>query len=218
MAYGEGMQKLNPCGDALVLDMLRSACPDAASLLDLGCGRGDRLRAFSQHWAELRLFGIDSDQENINMGKAAVPSAALLCADARQLPFEDGAFDIILCECAFSLFEHPADCVAEIARTLRRGGELLLTDLYAKRDAAAQEKVTQNNTVKNVYGREVLENFFATAGFAVGYFSDRSADLTQMLGQMMMDGVLCDCLGMDALLQMKNIGTGYGLWLFRKQN
>jgi len=217
MAYGDGMQKLNPCSDTLILDTLRFACADAASLLDLGCGRGDRLCAFSQHWPELRLFGIDTDDQNLAAAKVAVPSAALLCADARQLPFEDGAFDLVLCECAFSLFEHPADCVAEITRTLHSGGALLLTDLYAKRDSAVQEKIVQNDTVKNVYGREVLEDFFAE-GFSVEYFADRSADLTQMLGQMMMDGVLCDCLGMEALREMKKIGTGYGLWLFRKQN
>ena len=218
MAYGEGMQKLNPCDDALILDTLRAACVGASTLLDLACGRGARLCAIAQHWPELRLFGVDSDDENINAAKAAVPAAEFFCADARQLPFEDGAFDLILCECAFSLFEHPADCIAEIDRVLRSGGALVLTDLYAKRDGSVREVVVQNNTVKNIYGREVLEAFFAMAGFETEFFADRSADLTQMLGQMMMDGVLCDCLGMEVLMQMKKIGTGYGLWLFRKQN
>ncbi len=218
MAYGEGMTKLNPCSDGLILDSLRTAVPDATALLDLACGRGERLRSLAERWPGLRLRGIDADEENLSTAGAAVPDAELVCADAARLPYADGVFDIVLCECSFSLFAGPAHCAAEISRVLRKGGVLLLTDLCAKKDRYACEGISDKGTVKNVYGKAVLEEYFAAAGLTLERFEDRSGDMTQMLGQMLMDGTLCGCLGMDALLQMKKIGTGYGLWLFRKLN
>ena len=216
MAYGKGLRKLNPLGDEQILAALRHWAPNAKALLDLACGRGDRLKTLADALPILRLFGIDADTENAAAAAGSCPSAEIRVASAEVLPYADETFDAVLCECSFSLFAAPKVCAAEIARVLRSGGVLLLGDLYAKRDVLAAERIADNNTVKIVYGREVLEEYFDAAGLSGEAFSDCSGDLTQMLGQMLMDGVLCDCLGMDALLQMKKLGTGYGLWLFRK--
>lgn len=218
MPYGKGLEKLNPLPDAAVAELLHRSAPKAESLLDLACGRGDRLLALSRAFPALQLCGIDADPENAAAAAAGCPSAEIAYGDAAALPYAGGAFDAVLCECSFSLFAAPQTCAGEIARVLRPGGVLLLGDLYAKRDALAAEKITENETVKTVYGREALEHFFAAAGFAAEAFFDRSGDLTQMLGQMLMDGTLCACLGKEALQQVKKLGTGYGLWLFRKQN
>ena len=58
---------------------------------------------------------------------------------------------------------------------------------------------------------------FAAAGLTAEEFSDRSGDLAQLLGQMLFDGTLCDCLPAEALRRMKEWRTGYGLWTFRRQ-
>ena len=216
MAYGKGLRKLNPLGDEQILAALRHGAPNAKALLDLACGRGDRLKTLADALPALRLCGIDADAENAAAASENCPAAEIRCCGAEKLPYADGTFDAVLCECSFSLFVEPQVCAEEIARVLRPGGVLLLGDIYAKRDAGAAERITDNETVKIVYGREVLEEYFDAAGLSGEAFSDCSGDLTQMLGQMLMDGVLCDCLGMDALLQMKKLGTGYGLWLFRK--
>ena len=217
MAYGEGLRKLNPLGDEQIVTALRESVPGANSLLDLACGRGDRLRTLADALPALRLCGIDADAENAALAAENCPSAEIRCCGAEKIPYADAAFDAVLCECSFSLFAAPEKCAAEIARVLRPDGVLLLGDLYAKRDALAAEKIADNDTVKTVYGREALEDIFRAAGFSADGFTDCSGELTQMLGQMLMDGVLCDCLGTEALLQMKKLGTGYGLWLFRNK-
>ena len=216
MAYGESLGKLNPCSDALIADLLRRALPDAHDLLDLACGRGERLAFLSGAFPKLRLSGIDADAENAAAAAERCPGAEITSGDAAALPYGDGAFAAVLCECSFSLFEKPRLCAAEISRVLCPGGVLLLGDLYAGRAPQAAERIAENGTVKNIYGRKTLEDFFADAGLRAEHFDERSGDLTQMLGQMLMDGVLCGCLGTDALMQMKRIGTGYGLWLFRR--
>jgi len=216
MAYGDKLQKLNPCSDALITAYLRETTKNARSLLDVACGRGDRLRMLTEAFPELRLYGADADGENVSAAAKNCAGAEIMCADAAELPYPAGGFDAVICECSFSLFSAPRRCAAEICRVLREGGVLLLGDLYAKRDASAAERIMENETVKTVYGREMLEQYFLQAGLQLERFSDRSGDLTQMLGQMLMDGTLCDCLGAEALMQMKKLGTGYGLWIFRK--
>jgi ubiquinone/menaquinone biosynthesis C-methylase UbiE len=217
MAYGEGLKKLNPLSDEQIIAALRQGAPNAEILLDLACGRGDRLKTLADTLPTLKLFGIDADAENAEAAAEKCPAAEICFGSAETLPYADCTFDAVLCECSLSLFLEPKVCAEEIARVLCPGGVLLLGDLYAKRDVRAAEKIADNDTVKTVYGREVLEDYFAS-GFYAEAFTDCSGDLTQMLGQMLMDGVLCDCLNTEALMQMKRLGTGYGLWLFRKQN
>ncbi len=54
--------------------------------------------------------------------------------DALELPVRDGAFDVVLCECAVSTFAAPARAVAEMARALAPGGRLVITDIVAEFD------------------------------------------------------------------------------------
>lgn len=49
--------------------------------------------------------------------------------DAERLPFPDATFDIVLCECAFCTFPNKPTAAAELARVLRPGGQLALSDL-----------------------------------------------------------------------------------------
>jgi SAM-dependent methyltransferase len=52
-------------------------------------------------------------------------------ADAEELPFADGAFDLAVCRFAFHHFEHPAHVLAEMCRVCRSGAIIAIEDLYA---------------------------------------------------------------------------------------
>ena len=216
MAYGEKLRKLNPSPDALIFAALRRAVPEAETLLDVACGRGDRLRALAAEFPSLRLSGADADAEMAARAAEACPAAEIAAADAAALPFAPASFDAVLCECSFSLFPDMAEAAREITRVLRPGGALLLGDLYARADADAALAVPANGTVRTVCGRGRLEALFDAAGLTAEEFADRSGDLAQLLGQMLFDGTLCDCLPAEALRRMKGWRTGYGLWTFRR--
>lgn len=216
MAYGEKLRRLNPSPDALIFAALRRAAPEAETLLDVACGRGDRLRALAAEFPSLRLSGADADAEMAARADGACPAAEIAAADAAALPFAPASFDAVLCECSFSLFPDMAGAAREITRVLRPGGALLLGDLYARADADAALAVPANGTVRTVCGRGRLEALFAAAGLTAEAFADRSGDLAQLLGQMLFDGTLCDCLPAEALRRMKEWRTGYGLWTFRR--
>ncbi|MFQ5890329.1 MAG: class I SAM-dependent methyltransferase [Gemmatimonadota bacterium] len=49
--------------------------------------------------------------------------------DAERLPFADGAFDALICECAFCTFPDKAAAAGEFGRVLRPGGRLGLSDV-----------------------------------------------------------------------------------------
>jgi hypothetical protein len=54
--------------------------------------------------------------------------------DAERLPVEDGAFDAAVCECAFCTIPDKATAAAELARLLRPGGRVGMTDVWLRPD------------------------------------------------------------------------------------
>jgi SAM-dependent methyltransferase len=92
-----------------------------ARVLEAGCGTGlvlDRLRAGA------RAVGIDLSRGML--GKARRRGLPVAQADLLDLPFPDGAFDVV---CSFKVLAHVErieDAVAELARVTRPGGTLVL--------------------------------------------------------------------------------------------
>lgn len=113
-------------------------------LLDVASGTG----ASALHLAErfgCRVTGIDLSRDNVTRANAAAQSGNLadqvhfLAADAESLPFPDGCFDALLCECAFCTFPSKSAAASEFARVLQPGGRLGLSDLT--RDAQLPEEL-----------------------------------------------------------------------------
>jgi len=205
MAYGENMKKLSPCGDELICDILRRYYPDASSLLDVGCGRGGRLGVLERAFPGCRFFGVDRDSDMAEQAKANT-SADIRIASAEALPFPDGDFDAVLCECSLSLFASPEDSLREMHRVLHRGGVLILGELYARRTGSLP--ADGGEVVGRIRPREELEKMAEEAGFVPTYFEDRSGDLAAMAAQMIFDGSFCDCLGADTVALLRKVKAG----------
>ncbi len=96
--------------------------------LDAACGTG-------RHTAYLtsrghRVAGVDATPAMLEKARARVPSADLRSGDLAALPFEDGAFDVAVCALALSHLPDIGPAVAELARVLRAGGTLVVSDLH----------------------------------------------------------------------------------------
>jgi ubiquinone/menaquinone biosynthesis C-methylase UbiE len=52
-------------------------------------------------------------------------------ADAKQLPFEDASFDIVICRLAMHHFDAPERVFAEMVRVCRPGGKVAVEDMFA---------------------------------------------------------------------------------------
>lgn len=106
-------------------------------VLDLCTGTGAMLPSLAWRVGVQGLVvGLDFSTGMLRVAakKAAkspdVPGAALVCADAEQLPFRAGAFHAVTCSHAFyELKGEGADrALAEVSRTLRTGGRFLMME------------------------------------------------------------------------------------------
>ncbi|MDI2031359.1 methyltransferase domain-containing protein [Saccharopolyspora sp. TS4A08] len=117
----------------MVIDRLR--VDDTHHVLDVGCGiGGPALRTARRTGA--RVTGITVSEAQIEQAKAVARSEGLRLdfqlADALRLPFPDASFDAVF---ALESMMHMPDrrqVLGEIARVLRPGGRLVLTDFFER--------------------------------------------------------------------------------------
>ncbi len=110
----------------LIVWALQRHAPAFTDFLEVGCGTGYVLQGVAAVFPAARLCGTEAQTEGLQFAAARVPSAAFLQLDARRMPF-DREFDVIG---AFDVIEHINEdetVLAELHRTLRPGGSLLLT-------------------------------------------------------------------------------------------
>lgn len=102
-------------------------------LLDVGCGNG----AAAIHLATmlgLDVTGVDVDAEQIELATAAgdgLAAVRFLVADATRLPFDDGEFDLVYTNKTTHHIRDWQRALAEMARVLTPGGQLLYSDFVA---------------------------------------------------------------------------------------
>lgn len=107
--------------------------------LDVGTGNGKAAIDMAVNH-RLEVTGIDIDREQVRLAQAAadgIQNVQFMTLDGRDLPFADGAFDIVS---AFKVTHHIADwqeAVEEMIRVLRVGGYFVYADLIVPESVAA---------------------------------------------------------------------------------
>ncbi|MFW6692836.1 class I SAM-dependent methyltransferase [Streptomyces sp. MAR4 CNX-425] len=130
----------HPGGTALTRRLAGHLNPGPDSrVLDVASGRGTTaLLLAGAHGC--RVDGVDYAPANTAHARTAAEAAGLAgravftTGDAERLPYPDGAFDAVVCECALCTFPGKERAAAEFARVLRPGGRLGLTDVTAAPD------------------------------------------------------------------------------------
>jgi len=98
-------------------------------ILDAGCGNG-RLYNFLKN-KNITYQGLDSSKELIKIASSTYPQGSFQMGDINALPFDNNSFDLIFC--VATLHHIPGrklrnKAVSELARVLRPGGHLLMTN------------------------------------------------------------------------------------------
>ncbi|MGH9137711.1 MAG: class I SAM-dependent methyltransferase [Acidimicrobiales bacterium] len=91
----------------------------------------------------------DADVVGIDLGAAQVAQAQARAGlagrarfevgDAERLPVDAAAFDAVVCECAFCTFPDKRTAAAELARAVRSGGRVGITDVWLNPDGLDAE-------------------------------------------------------------------------------
>jgi ubiquinone/menaquinone biosynthesis C-methylase UbiE len=95
--------------------------------LDLSCGTGTLTRPFVDAIGAGEVVGLDVSRAMLAKARASVPGAALVRADAADLPFDDGVFGAVANMAALDLYPDPARVVSEAARVLASGGRWVVS-------------------------------------------------------------------------------------------
>lgn len=129
---------------ATITTLATASTPDPAWILDVGCGRGTTTVALAHRYPAAAVLGVDRSPALLAVVQAQLTAercraGLLTVADFYQLPLPTGAFDLAVASFCLYHANAPALVVAEIARCLRPGGQLIATtksaDSYHDLDA-----------------------------------------------------------------------------------
>ena len=140
-----------------------------SSLLDVGCAKGFMLHDLEELIPGISLAGVDVSDYAIEHAMEDVQSKVQV-ADARDLPFADNSFDVVIAINTIHNLERDgcAKALREIERVSRKGA-FITVDAY--RDDEEKERMfAWNLTAKTIMSVDEWVAFFEEVGYTGDYF------------------------------------------------
>lgn len=151
--------------DAAVLASLGCGNPTAVAelevgeiVLDLGSGGGiDVLLSARRVGPTGHVIGVDMTDEMINLARRNASEAGVTNVEFRKgtiemLPLEDSSVDVVISNCVINLAADKGSVLAEIARVLRPGGRMGISDVVADDSLSPSERARRGSFVGCIAG------------------------------------------------------------------
>jgi 2-polyprenyl-3-methyl-5-hydroxy-6-metoxy-1,4-benzoquinol methylase len=120
----------NELTDPAMLDAIGTV--DGLAVLDAGCGEGYLARLLASRGAT--VTGIDFSSRQIEAARAQNATDGLPVTfdvgNVDDLPYDDGVFDLVVCNHLVNDLQEPSQPIREFARVLRSGGRLIILMLH----------------------------------------------------------------------------------------
>ena len=170
------------CGNPTAFASLRPG----ETVIDLGCGGGlDVLLAAPKVGPSGKAIGIDMTPQMIdlarrNAAKAGADNVEFHLAMIDRLPLADASVDVVISNCVINLAPDKVAVFREIARVLKPGGRLAVSDIALKRPLPPELGNDLMAYVGCIAGAISIDDYRAglsAAGFGHVDVIDRKADL-----------------------------------------
>lgn len=174
------------CGNPTATAHLRTG----ETVVDLGSGGGlDVFLAAQQVGASGKAIGIDMTPEMINLARrnaekanngAGYPNVEFHLATIDNLPLPDNSVDCVISNCVINLATDKDAVFREIARVLKPGGRLAVSDIALKRELPAElenDLMAYVGCISGAISIDDYKNGLSKAGFLGVEVIDTKSDL-----------------------------------------
>lgn len=173
------------CGNPMAVADLR----DGETVLDLGSGGGiDVLLSARRVGPGGKAYGLDMTDEMLELARANAERAGarnveFLRGRMEDIPLPADTVDVVISNCVVNLSTDKPAVFAEVARVLKPGGRLGITDIVAEDRLSAAERAERGNYVGCIAG--ALSFTECREQLAAAGFTDIEVTATHAVG----DGV-----------------------------
>jgi arsenite methyltransferase len=165
-------------GELLYSELDRASLPDAAVLASLGCGNPTAVAELKPGEIVLDLgsgggidvllsakrvgqsgfaFGLDMTDEMLELARRNAAEAGATNVEFRKgrmeaIPLEEGSVDVVISNCVINLSADKAAVLGEIARVLRPGGRMGVSDVVADDSLTPSQRAERGSFVGCIAG------------------------------------------------------------------
>ena len=166
----------------------RAALTPGSHVLDVGCGLGGSARYLAAEH-QCQVTGIDLTQEYVDVANALAGMVGLsdkvACrrASALEMPFDDGAFDVVWTEHVQMNIADKHAFYREIGRVTRPKGTLLFHDIFEGKGGPLHYPVpwAEESSISFLAAPEAVRKILENLGFVIHDWVDKSEHSLQWL-------------------------------------
>jgi SAM-dependent methyltransferase len=135
------------CGNPIAVAELR----EGETVLDLGSGGGiDVLLSARRVGPTGKVYGLDMTDEMLRLARvtaadAGVTNVVFLKGYIEDIPLADASVDVVISNCVINLSTDKGRVLTEVARVLRPGGRVGVTDIVADDSLAPDERAERGS-------------------------------------------------------------------------
>ncbi|KAL2861821.1 putative UbiE/COQ5 family methyltransferase [Aspergillus pseudodeflectus] len=190
------------CGNPVAFAHVR----EGETVLDLGSGSGiDVLLAARKVGPTGQAIGVDMTRSMIDLAEknikaAGVPNARIIEANITSIPLSDSSVDCIISNCVINLVpsSDKAGVFKEIARLLKPGGRVAISDILAKKplpDTITKDMALYVGCVAGASQILEYERYLQEAGFEDVLIVNANSDLNLYKGSSYLPQSQNSCCG-----------------------